>query len=77
MYINKDIDDYYNVVRSNIKKYRHIRGYTQEKLAELSGYSVDYIQQIESIKRNKYFSYRFIIIMSKVLNVDLIRLIEF
>ena len=71
MYINKDIDDYYNVVRSNIKKYRHIRGYTQEKLAELSGYSVDYIQQIESLKKNKYFSYKFLIIISIVLNVDL------
>ena len=71
MYINKDIDNYYNIVRCNIKKYRHIRGYTQEKLAELSGYSVDYIQQIESIKRNKYFSYKFLIIISIVLNVDL------
>ena len=42
--------DYYDVVRRNIKKYRKEKGITQEKLAELTGLSLNFISKIESIK---------------------------
>ena len=36
----------------NVKRYRKIKGFSQEKLAELSGLCRSYIADIETIKRN-------------------------
>jgi len=40
------------VFAGNVKKYRKIKGISQEKLAELSGLHRSYIAGIESISRN-------------------------
>ena len=55
---NKMHDDtyYYNIVRQNIRKYRKEKGYTLEKLAEKANMSMDYLAEIESMKRKKSFS---------------------
>ncbi len=51
--INKNI---YDTVRMNIKKYRKLKGMTQQELADASGYSHGYIREIESIKMASTFS---------------------
>ena len=52
-FANKNI---YNTVRMNIKKYRKLKGMTQQELADASGYSHGYIREIESIKMASTFS---------------------
>ena len=44
---------YYDVIRKNIRKYRKEKGYTQAKLANESDLSVDYITEIESLRKIK------------------------
>ena len=50
---NKNI---YDTVRINIKKYRKLKGMTQQELADAAGYSHGYIREIESIKMASTFS---------------------
>lgn len=49
-------DYYYNIVRKNIKKYRIEKKFTQQHLSEIADMSLDYLAEIESIKRSKSFS---------------------
>ena len=41
------------LVRTNIKKYRKLKGLTAEKLAEKTGYSFQYVRDLESLKIDK------------------------
>jgi len=52
-FTNKNI---YDTVRLNIRKYRKLKGMTQQELADASGYSHGYIREIESIKMASTFS---------------------
>ena len=54
MFLYKDMK-YYDTVRENIRKYRIEKNYTQSELAEKSDLSVDYINEIESLTKNKTF----------------------
>ncbi|MDO5569094.1 MAG: helix-turn-helix transcriptional regulator [bacterium] len=56
MGVQHNDDYYYNIVRRNIKKYRKMRNYTQQQLAEETDLTADFIWEIESPKRNKGFS---------------------
>ena len=47
---------YYDIVRKNIRKYRKLKGYTQQSLSEKVDMSMDYLAEIESTKRRKTFS---------------------
>lgn len=47
---------YYDVIRINIRKFRKEKGYTQAKLASKADLSVDYISEIESLRKKKSFS---------------------
>lgn len=47
---------YYDIIRKNIKKFRIEKGYTQQKLSEEAGISIDFLAEIESEKRRKSFS---------------------
>lgn len=47
---------YYDIIRANIKKFRLEKKYTQAKLAEEAEMSLDYLSEIESLKRKKSFS---------------------
>ena len=67
---------FFNNIRINIKLYRLERGYTQEKLAELSNLSYYYINEIESLTKNKTFSILTLLRISRALNVSLIQLIK-
>jgi len=53
---NHTDDYYYDIVRVNIRKFRMEKGYTLQKLADEAGLSIDYVAEIESLKRRKSFS---------------------
>lgn len=46
----------FNIIRINIRYYKNVRKLTQERLAELSNLSYDYINEVESLTKNKTFS---------------------
>lgn len=52
-FTNKNI---YDTVRKNIKKYRKLKGMTQQDLADASYLSHGYIREIESFKMASTFS---------------------
>ena len=52
-FTNKNI---YDTVRKNIKKYRLLKGMTQQELADASDFSHGYIREIESIRMGCTFS---------------------
>ena len=64
-------DYYYNVVRKNIKKYRKEKNFTQQKLAEETDLSVDYICEIESLTKNKSFSIATLGRIADILEIDI------
>lgn len=61
---------YYDVVRANIKKYRKEKNFTQQRLADEAGLSLDYIAEIESFKRKKSFSIAALGRIADALDVD-------
>ena len=62
---------YYNLVRTNIRKYRLEKNFTQARLADESDLSVDYICEIESMKKNKSFSIATVGKIAEALDVDI------
>lgn len=76
MKFNKDDENYiYQVIGKNIKKYRKLKGWTQEKLAEEIDYSLSFISAIESAY-HQTFSLGAIWRISRVLNIDFCKLCE-
>ena len=73
---NKSDTYYYNLVRQNIRKYRLEKNFTQAKLADESNLSVDYICEIERMKKNKSFSIATVGKISEALNVDFEKFFE-
>lgn len=61
----------YYLVSRNLKRTRKEKGLTQEKLAELSNYSVGFIMNIESEKYYQTFSLGTLWQFGKALNVDI------
>lgn len=59
----------YYLVSRNLKRIRKEKGLTQEKLAELSNYSVGFIMNIESEKYYQTFSLGTLWQFGKALNV--------
>lgn len=71
MALKHDDNYYYDIIRINIKKYRKEKGYTQQRLSEEAQMSMDYLAEIESIKRRKSFSIAILGRISEVLNVEI------
>ena len=61
----------YKIVAYNIKKYRMIAKLTQKELADLSGYSYEYIRYIEAPNTEKSFSIELVYIISIVLKIPI------
>ena len=61
----------YYLVSRNLKRIRKEKGWTQEKLAELSNYSLGFIMNIESEKYYQTFSLGTLWQFGKALNVDI------
>jgi len=74
MKYRKDRNYYYNIIRKNIIKYRKDKGITQLELAEMIGYSVSYINAIESKSKKKTFS---ITVLGRIADVLVIDIKEF
>lgn len=76
MEFKKEDENYvYELIGRNIKKYRKLKGWTQEKLAEEIGYSLSFISGIES-EYHQTFSLGAIWRISIVLGVDFYKLCE-
>ena len=67
---------FFNIIRINIRYYRIKRKLTQERLAELSSLSYDYINEIESLTKNKTISIITLLRISNSLNVNVIDLLK-
>lgn len=71
-----DDNYYYDIIRKNIKKYREIKGLTQQELADIVGVSMNYIAKIESRKMQKSFT---IVVLSRIadaLEIDIKLLLD-
>lgn len=76
MMFNKDDENYiYEVISKNVKKYRKLKGWTQEKLAREINYSLSFISGIESAY-HQTFSLGAIWRISRVLGVEFLKLCE-
>lgn len=76
MEFKKDDENYiYEVIGKNIKKYRKLKGWTQERLAREINYSLSFISGIESAY-HQTFSLGAIWRISRVLGVDFYKLCE-
>lgn len=69
-------DHYYDVIRKNIRKYRKEKGYTQAKLANECDLSLDFISEIESLKRRKSFSIATLTRISDTLDISIEKFFE-
>ena len=69
-----DDEYYYEIVRTNIKKFRLEHKLTQQDLADLSGVSRQYICDIENKNRNKHIT---IAILGRIADALNLHIIEF
>lgn len=70
MFDRNDENYVYELVSKNLKKQRKLKGFTQEKLAEKSNYSTQFIANIES-KNHQTFSLGTLWKLSLVLEIDI------
>ena len=61
----------YDTVRYNIKKYRNIKGMTQQELADAAMLSHGYIREIESFKMGSTFSLDAVEKIAEGLEIDI------
>ena len=67
-----DDEYYYEIVRTNIKKFRLEQKLTQQDLADLSGVSRQYICDIENKNRNKHITIAILGRIADALNINII-----
>ena len=70
---NKNI---YDTVRKNIKKYRKLKGMTQQELADAAYLSHGYIREIESMKMASTFSLDAVEKIANALEIEIKLLFE-
>ncbi len=69
---SRDNDDYiYYQVRANIKKYRNIAGLTSQELADKSGFTHQFIRNLESLKAVVRPRLDTLSRIAKALNIDI------
>ena len=69
-------EEFYKLIGRNVKKYRHIRNITQEKLAELIYVSTSLISSLESSKINQGISINTLYKISIVLDIPISKFME-
>lgn len=72
----EEIEELRSKISFNIRKYRKMRKYTQEELAEYADISYDFMRRIESKEGKCGFSVYTIYRLSLALNVSLDELLE-
>lgn len=66
----------YDTVRYNIKKYRNLKGMTQQELADAAMLSHGYIREIESFKMGSTFSLDAVEKIAEGLEIDVMLLFD-
>ena len=66
----------YDTVRINIRKYRKLKGMTQQELADASDLSHGYIREIESLKMGVTFSLDAVEKIANALEIPFYQLFE-
>ena len=64
------------IVRKNIKKYRTQANLSQSDLAEKTGFTYQYIRDLESIKLTRRPRLDTLVIIANALNIDIKQLLE-
>lgn len=72
----KNGDYYYLLVRKNIKGYRLKANLTQQELAENTGFTYQYIRDLESLKLTRRPRLDTLVIIANALNIDIKQLLE-
>ncbi len=72
----KDSNYIYYLVGKNIKKYRKIKGYTQQELANKIGYTVGFISNIESKSYLQTFSLDTLYLIAQKLDINIKKLFD-
>ena len=67
---------YYNLIRTNIKKYRIKANLTQQELADKAGITMNYLSKIESERMNRGFSVVIIGRIADALEIDIRNLFD-
>ena len=64
-------DDSYEIIAQNIKTCRKNAGLTQAELADLAGFSHEFIRRIEAPHAKKYFSVDTVVRLARALDVKM------
>ena len=62
------------IFKYNVKYYRNLKGYTQEKLSEITGISSDYLSEIERGKKTP--SFKRMELIADALGIELYKLFK-
>ncbi len=73
---NYDKSTLSQLVRRNIKRYRKIRGITAEKLADKTGYTFQYVRDLECLKIDKTPTLEAIGKFANALDIDIKQLFD-
>lgn len=75
--LSKDsVDYYYYIARYNVRKYRLQKNMTSQELAELSGFTHQYIRNLESLKLIIRPRLDTFVSIAKALDIDFVRLFD-
>ena len=69
--ITRRNDDSYEIISKNIKINRKKAGLTQAELADLAGFSHEFIRRIEAPHAKKYFSVDTLVQIAKALDIKI------
>ncbi len=72
----EDNDYYYYVARVNIKKYRKLKGYIAQELADKTGLTHQFIRDLESLKITRRPRLDTLVNIANALNVDIKDLLD-
>jgi transcriptional regulator with XRE-family HTH domain len=62
------------IFKNNLKYYRNQRGFTQDKLSEITGISSDYLSEIERGKRTP--SFKRMLLIADALEIEVYKLFK-
>lgn len=70
---NYELDDeyYYQIIRLNIRKFRKLRGLSQQDLADMTDISREYICDVENESRKKHISIALLGRIAHALEIDI------
>lgn len=72
----KDNNYYYTIVRKNIKKYRIKAGISQAELAEKTGFTYQYIRDLESLAITRCPRLDTLVIIAEALSISIKQLFD-